>query len=91
MQPVLKDLINKHLKTPDDLPPDVTNFLEALQQVGLGTGSGTDIDSILESMPFGITLIDKQKNIRYANEGALNLMGYDSLESIVGHLCHDTL
>lgn len=91
MQPVLKNLIDQHLKSPEDLPPDVSSFLEALQQVGVGTDTGPDIETILESMPFGITLIDKQKNIQYANESAVKLMGYDSLEGIVGHLCHDTL
>ena len=42
-------------------------------------------------MPFGITLIDKNKHIVHANKDALDMMGYDSLDQLVGNLCHDTL
>ena len=91
MQPHMEELIKKHLgeNKPD---PKVLNLLTELEQrVSSDQGISNDLMYMLDSMPFGITLIDKNKHIVHANRDALELMGYDSLDELVGHICNDTL
>ncbi len=42
-------------------------------------------------MPYGVLLIGHDKRIRYANQAALSLMGYQSQKQVIGLLCHETL
>jgi PAS domain S-box-containing protein len=49
------------------------------------------LQAIVDSMPFGLIVIDMDKTVRHANLAALSLMGYASEEEIVGQRCHDTL
>ena len=91
MQPHMEELIKKHLG--DKKPgPEILNLLtEFEQQVSSDQGIRIDLMYMLDSMPFGITLIDKSKHIVHANRDALEMMGYDSLDELVGHICNDTL
>ncbi|NTW48464.1 MAG: PAS domain S-box protein [Chlorobiales bacterium] len=49
------------------------------------------LTTILESVPFGILIIDKDKIVRRANRGALEVMGYESEAEIVGRSCQSGL
>jgi PAS domain S-box-containing protein len=49
------------------------------------------LQTLLDSMPFGVVIIGKDKKIRRANNAALASMGYESEEQIVGMVCHRTL
>lgn len=49
------------------------------------------LSTILDSVPFGIVIIDKEKKIRRTNRGALQIMGYDSEQEIVGSSCQNSL
>ncbi len=51
----------------------------------------SNLQAILESTPYGVIVIDKDKTIMYANQEALRIMGYDHMSAIVGRLCHETL
>lgn len=46
---------------------------------------------ILDSMPYGVVIIGKDKRIRNANAAALALMGYNYEKEINGKLCNETL
>ena len=49
------------------------------------------LSMILDSMPFGIMVVDTNRIIRQANASALELAGYGSTDEIVGQLCEDIL
>jgi PAS domain S-box-containing protein len=49
------------------------------------------LQTILNSMPYGVIVIGKDKTIRQANKSALKLMGYQSQGQIQGKVCHETL
>ncbi len=53
--------------------------------------SGTPLQTILDSMPFGIAIVGKDKIIRWVNRSALTLAGYQSGKELVGQLYHTTL
>ena len=42
-------------------------------------------------MPFSVIIVGKDKRIINANNAALSLMGYDSIQEVAGHICHDTM
>jgi two-component system sensor histidine kinase/response regulator len=48
------------------------------------------LQTILDSMPYGVVIVGTDKVIRYANDSALALMGYDSKSAVSGLACHDT-
>ena len=48
------------------------------------------LQTILDSMPYGVMIVGNDKRIRYVNESALSAMGYRTQESITGRICHDT-
>lgn len=91
MPNTLDQLISKHFSSTADLDEKTTAMLQDLQGLMENPQSGTVEESILDAMPFGITLIDMKKHILYANPTALAMMGYSNNEEIAGHLCHDTL
>ena len=77
MQPHLEKLIKKHFGDDQVLSPEVLALLNDLDQELSGSkGIDPALNLVLDSMPFGITLIDYQKNIIHANRDALELMGY---------------
>ena len=49
------------------------------------------LQTIVDSMPFGLVVIGRDKTVRHANPAALSLMGYAAEEEIVGQRCHNTL
>ncbi|MFC1823660.1 PAS domain S-box protein [Thermodesulfobacteriota bacterium] len=53
--------------------------------------SGKTLRTIIESMPFGVVIIGKDKKIRRVNLPALRLTGYQDESEIVGRLCNEIL
>jgi len=45
---------------------------------------------ILDSMPYAVVIVGTDKRIRYANEAALAIMGYEAQECITGRICHES-
>lgn len=50
---------------------------------------GQTLQTVLDSTPYCIMLVDKSKTIRYVNDAALALFGYESKRQVVGCICHD--
>lgn len=48
------------------------------------------LQTILSSMPYGVVVIGMDKKVRNANRAALELMGYDLEEQIVGSECNQS-
>ncbi len=48
------------------------------------------LQTILDATPYGVVIVGMDKKIRYANESALALMGFDSQDAVNGLVCHDT-
>lgn len=53
--------------------------------------SGTALQTILDSVPFGIVIVGKYKIIRWVNQSGLTLTGYQSAKELVGQLYHTIL
>ena len=49
------------------------------------------LSAILDSMPFGVMVVDSNRVIRRANASALELAGYDTLDEVIGQSCEETL
>jgi PAS domain S-box-containing protein len=49
------------------------------------------LQMIINSMPFGVMVIGKNKLIRQANKVAITLAGYESQEELIGRSCNKTL
>ena len=49
------------------------------------------LQTIINSMPYGVIIIGRDKKVQSANRAALALMGYESEEQVVGITCHNTL
>ena len=47
------------------------------------------LESIIENVPFGIMIVDKNKHIKNVNQAALTMLQQDK-ERLVNHICHDT-
>ncbi len=47
--------------------------------------------TILESMPFGVVIVGKDKKIRMANKASLELMKATSESDVIGKICHKNL
>ncbi|BBO76851.1 hypothetical protein DSCW_42680 [Desulfosarcina widdelii] len=45
---------------------------------------------ILDSMPYAVVIVGTEKRIRYANEVALAMMGYETRECVTGRVCYET-
>lgn len=91
MHILLENLLKQHFDGIENVPPAMLPFLQDLNNSLESHQNGQLLQTILDSMPFGITIIDYQKKILHANRSALDLMGYESQEEIRGHICHDTL
>jgi PAS domain S-box-containing protein len=48
-------------------------------------------ETILEKLPMGIMIIGKDKIIRKINKSALEIMGHESDDTIVGQICHQNV
>ncbi|MEJ2759302.1 MAG: GAF domain-containing protein [Anaerolineales bacterium] len=91
MNSLVSQLIQQHFGDLENTTPELKSFLKDLEDKLAMQYSEQNLQTILNSMPFGITIIDYQKNILHANQSALNLMGYNDVSEIRGHICHDTL
>lgn len=49
------------------------------------------LQNIIDSMPFGVIIVDKEKNILSANHAALQLMGHEQEGDVVGMKCFSYL
>jgi PAS domain S-box-containing protein len=49
------------------------------------------LQTIIETVPFAIIVVGRDKKIRRVNKTALEMAGYGSSEELVGHVCHETL
>jgi PAS domain S-box-containing protein len=45
---------------------------------------------ILDSMPYAVVMVGTDKRIRYANEAALAMMGFETQACVKGRVCHET-
>ena len=66
----------------------------AVEQRKGQTGAGQAPDAfrtLMDSLPFGVVIIGRDKVVRHANAAALGVMGYNTEDEIVGELCHQTL
>ncbi len=98
MHPILQDLITQHFKSTDQIPAELSPFIADLnKQLDSAVSNQQQQDSdeflqeILNAISFGITVVDYNKKILYANQNALTTIGYSKLDEIAGHICHDTM
>ena len=102
MHPIIQQLIDKHLGASPTLPHNYVAFLQELSKVleeketehyltSTPQSNRNDIQTLMDSMPFGITIISKEKTILAINNTALEMMGYESQDELKGSICHDSL
>lgn len=53
--------------------------------------SHESLQTLIDSMPFGVMIAGRDKRIRHANQSALASMGYQSEDEVVGRICHETM
>lgn len=53
--------------------------------------SREELERILNSIPVGIVIVSKQKEIRKVNKAAQKLTEYDCVEDLLGHICHKVI
>ena len=46
---------------------------------------------LIDSMPFGVMIVGRDKRIRHANQSALASMGYESVDQVLGLICQETM
>ena len=49
------------------------------------------LQTIVDSMPFGVTIVDRNKKIMSVNPAALKLMQYEEESDLIGCRCQDTI
>ncbi len=49
------------------------------------------LETILDSLPYGVMIVGKDRMIRQANPAALKMMGYETFEPIQNKLCHTNI
>ncbi len=79
------------VKATGELQMLVESFNRMAGDLEKSTISKKTLQTILDSMPYGIIIIDKEKKIQTANHAALALMGYESEDQIAGMICNRTL
>ncbi len=75
----------------DEIGQLATSFQKMTEELQRTTVSKQTLQSILESMPYGIILIGRDKKLLSANHAALGMMGYESEEQIAGQTCNKVL
>lgn len=53
--------------------------------------SRQSLQTIIDSMPFGVIIVGRDKRIRHANQSALLSMGYGSEAEVLGRICRETM
>ena len=46
---------------------------------------------IIENLPFGMLMINKNKRITMINKTALDILGFDNAQEIIGDICHNNI
>ncbi|MBM9520667.1 response regulator [Desulforhopalus vacuolatus] len=46
---------------------------------------------IVDKLPFGMVIINKQKRIKLVNKAALDIMGYENANELIGKACYDSI
>jgi len=54
-------------------------------------GSSKTLKSIIDSLPFGVFIVDMEKKIVVANKEAVKISGYDAAEDLLGRSCNTCL
>ena len=78
------------VKTTGEVQMLVNSFNQMVHDLQKTTVSQKSLQTILDSMPFGVTIIDKDKKIQSLNNAALALTGYKSEEELIGMICNKT-
>lgn len=79
------------VKATGELQMLVDSFNRMAADLNTTTVSKKALQTILDSMPYGVVIIGMDKRIIDANYSALSLMGYDHEEHIEGMICNKTL
>ena len=95
MHPQLETIYSHYFNNSGSIPPELSGFMNELsnwlEEQPNKSSSGYSLQTILDNMPFGVTIIGHDKKILHANQAAINTMGYSTQEEIAGHICHDTM
>ncbi|MEW6068881.1 MAG: EAL domain-containing protein [Nitrospirota bacterium] len=79
-----------NVTTRDEIGQLGDTFNQMVEDLKNTTVSQKTLQTILDSMPFGVAIIDKDKRTQSLNKAALTLTGYESEEEIVGMNCNKT-
>ncbi len=47
--------------------------------------------TVVEKLPFGVVIVDRNKRIKMVNKAALDMMGWESGRELIGKACHETI
>jgi PAS domain S-box-containing protein len=50
-----------------------------------------ELDTLLQSVQFGMMVVGRDKRIRRVNRAAMKMMGYDDDSELVGRMCYDNI
>lgn len=64
---------------------------ERKREEARGRQAQRSMQLLIDSMPFGVMIIGRDKRIRHANQSALASMGYESEDQVLGLICHETM
>ncbi|MCD4831907.1 MAG: PAS domain S-box protein [Anaerohalosphaeraceae bacterium] len=67
---------------------DITRQKQDEEKINI---SRQNLLTMLDSVPFGVMVVGRDKKIRRINEAAVKMSGFDSKDELVGHICHKTL
>lgn len=79
------------VKSDDEIGELASAFKIMTEELQRTTVSKQTMQTILNSMPYGIILIGMDKKIMNANRAALDIMGYESEEQVAGQICNNVL
>lgn len=80
-----------NIKTTGEVQMLVESFNAMAGDLEKTTVSKETMEKLIDSMPYGIILIGKDKKILGANNAALAMMNYESEADIAGMICNNTL
>ena len=69
----------------------VESFNRMAEDLEKTTVSKKTLETILDSMPFGVIIVSREKRILSVNNAAVTLMGYDTKDELAGQTCNKTL
>lgn len=78
------------IKTTGEMQMLVNSFNQMVHDLQKTTVSQKSLQTILDSMPFGVAVIDKYKKIQSLNNAALEMIGCKSEEELIGMTCNKT-